>query len=328
VNYTQLASYPVPTDPSWNVTDTSKLIRFSDECPRSFFYEYLLGWRSERPSIHTHFGEALHEALEFLLLNGYTVENTNKAHEIFLSKFREVFAPEADETFSPKNPARARDALVDYVGTYLDDLEHYEVLHTEIGGSVSISERFKVTFRMDAILRERANGLINVLDHKTGTMLNQHWIDKWQLSKQIGTYLHAAHGRWGKDNVRGMTINGLFFKKVKDDSKAEKHMFKRVDCTRTSDQMRVWLSTMNRICESLTHEFELLASESPANNVMRSFPLRDGACFNFNKKCPFHDFCTFWPNPLAHANEVPLGFKQEFWNPLAHVKLNVGMLGS
>lgn len=321
-------TYPIPTHQSWNVIDTSKLKRFWNECPRAFFFEYLLGWRLDRPSIHTHFGEALHEALEFLLLNGYTIETTEQAYKVFLAKFRTIVSEEEDALYSPKNPSRFLSAITDYVGLYRDDLENFKVLHTEVGGSVAISERFKITFRMDAILESLKTGQIIILDHKSGSLLNQSWCDKYILDEQIGTYLHAANCHFGQNKVREMIINGIFFRKVKDDSKAEKHEFKRVHCVKTSAQMRIWLSTMNRICEHLEHEFQVLSTETSSDPVMKSFPCKTGNCFSYNKKCAYHDLCSYYANPLTLANEaVPLGFKTEFWNPLENLKLKINVGG-
>jgi hypothetical protein len=122
-----------------------------------------------------------------------------------------------------------------------------------------------------------------------------------------------------------MIINGLFFHKVKDDTaSSEKHSFKRISCTRTKDQMRIWLATVNRICEQLEAEMFLLSSESESNPTMKSFPCNENACFSYGRKCAYHDFCCYWPNPLQQAdNGPPLGFKLEFWNPLAHIKKDI-----
>jgi hypothetical protein len=59
---------------------------------------------------------------------------------------------------------------------------------------------------------------------------------------------------------------------------------------------------------------------------MKSFPCNAEACFNWNRKCAYHQFCQFWPNPLTQAQEgVPLGFKAEFWNPLDRLKKEISL---
>ena len=87
---------PIPSSPTHRIVDGSKLKRFM-ECPRAFFYEYLLGWRSERPNNHLVFGTAFHEALEHILLNGYTRAIADDAFEKFLTSYRTVFEPHTDE---------------------------------------------------------------------------------------------------------------------------------------------------------------------------------------------------------------------------------------
>ena len=61
--------YPVPVSDCWSVLDPSKIKTFK-QCPRQFFYEHVLGWRSKEPNLHLVFGEAWHQALEHLFNNG------------------------------------------------------------------------------------------------------------------------------------------------------------------------------------------------------------------------------------------------------------------
>lgn len=317
--------FPIPTDPSWDIIDTSKIKKVM-ECPREFLFEYLFGWRPARPSVHIHFGLAWHDALEFLLLNGYSLECYDKAYKKFLIKYREVFDPAFDDINSPKNPYRAKETLLAYTGKYQDDLKTYKVLHTEVGGLVNISEKFKLAFRMDAVLESERG--ISIMDHKTASNINSLWIDQWLLSPQIGTYLHAGNSAFGRDKVRELIINGAAFRKVKDNSKAERFTFQRVSCARTAPQMRQWLSNMNRYMEWLDHNMELLSEAKADDVVLKAFPMNTEGCMNYNRKCSYFDFCVYFANPIKAFLErgIPEGFKQEFWNPFEReLKLKVGI---
>jgi CRISPR/Cas system-associated exonuclease Cas4 (RecB family) len=55
---------------TWQVLDATKLQTYM-RCPRKFFFNYVLGWKSEIPSNHLVFGSAWHMAMEVLLDKGY-----------------------------------------------------------------------------------------------------------------------------------------------------------------------------------------------------------------------------------------------------------------
>ena len=75
---------------SWNIIDSTKLNAFL-ECPRSYFYEYILGWRSEAPNLHLEFGKAWHLAMEHLILHGYDETSIKDAYLKFHEHYRSHF---------------------------------------------------------------------------------------------------------------------------------------------------------------------------------------------------------------------------------------------
>ena len=63
----------VPYHITHDVHDASKLQCFMD-CPRQYFYRYVLGWSRQGSNIHLIFGEGWHRAMETLLREGYDTE--------------------------------------------------------------------------------------------------------------------------------------------------------------------------------------------------------------------------------------------------------------
>ena len=64
--YQQLvACAPFNVCPTLQTVDSTKINTFLD-CPRQYFFTYVLGWRSDRPNNHLVFGQAWHEAMEHL----------------------------------------------------------------------------------------------------------------------------------------------------------------------------------------------------------------------------------------------------------------------
>ena len=83
--------------PTWDIMDSSKLICYK-ECPRKFFYQYILGWQNAYPNNHLVFGSAWHMAMEWLLNHPKDIAGAALA---FLEYYREHFPPNTDELFVP-----------------------------------------------------------------------------------------------------------------------------------------------------------------------------------------------------------------------------------
>jgi hypothetical protein len=291
--------------PSWNVLDASKTQRFM-ECPRAFFYEYILGWRPEMPSNHLVFGEAWHQALEFCYINGFDQDTIIEAFSIFLKEYRKTFSEDTDEIYSPKTPYNAAKALALYAQNYKND--NFDVLATEIGGRVSISDNFSLTFRMDGLCYDPGKNCKFVLEHKTTKSVARQWADQWSLSFQVGTYTHALHCMYPEDEVAGVIVNGTCFQKR--DIK-----FMRVPIYKTLNHMNAWLADALYWANSIKREFYELSDSRDSDSVLQAFPRNPVSCTKYFG-CPYHDFCCIWSNPLQRCDELPLGFMEDHWNPL------------
>jgi hypothetical protein len=300
--------YPIPTHPTWDVIDPSKLQCFLD-CERQYFYQYVLGWRQDRMDNHLHFGTSWHKAMEFLLRNGYDQNSIMGAYLAFEREYRKVFPKDTDYLMNQKTPANALMALVEYAAKYRADLTNYEVLYTEVGGTAPLYEDLVLHYRIDSILRERNTGLIISLEHKTASS-EYMWDLQWPLSIQVNTYTHALYCFFPPEQVKGVVINGAVFKKTK----APTFAFPRAPVYKRPEQLQGWLQHTQLRAKQLQTEFEILSGSSDSDPVLDAFPLRPVSCTKFFG-CPYHAFCVAWQNPLQHCESVPLGFVQEWWDP-------------
>jgi len=316
-----MSNYPIPTHPTWEIIDPSKMKNYI-ECPRSFFYRHILGWVGENPNNHLVFGQAWHIAMEHLLLNGYSPESVLIAGNKLEESYRREFSGESDDLYSPKTPFRAILALNEYGNKYKNDLDKYEVLYTETHGAVPVSEKFILFYRIDSILRDKEHGYIFSLEHKTGTTFSNKWAMQWPLSMQVGAYCHALYCLFPPGEVRGVKINGTFFKRTK----APLFEFERVPCWKGPNQMLIWFENVNTYIHDLDRDFATLEGAKDSDAVLKAFPMRPTSCDNYYG-CPYHDFCTTWSNPLQKADEPPIGFKCEFWDPRTEVKENEEVKG-
>ena len=298
-----------------NKLDNSKIKCFK-QCPRMFFYEHVLGWRSQMPNNHLIFGSAWHESMEHLLLNGYGEQSILDAFDKFLTYYRTYLGPETDNLFKGKTPDTAFRALAQYAGygPYKRDLEEFETLFTEIAGSVSIDEKRQLFFRMDSVLKNRKTGRIRSREHKTGGG-KYLWDEQWLLDGQVGTYSHVLNCLYPTEQIDGIEMNGVFFPNLKKKIPASEDILHRMLIKRNLGQMQQWLDNTSYYIWEIEREYELLAEAKENDEILKAFPLRDTSCLNYFRLCTYHDFCLAWPNPLQYAFEPPIGFKSEFWDP-------------
>lgn len=319
---------PIPSHPTWDILDSSKLKTFQD-CPRKYFYEYVLGWCQETGNIHLVFGEAVHRALEHIYSHGFTVEVVEQAFDLMESYYREEFPDEENDVLrAPKTPAFAKPLLIEYIRQY-QQRDTFKVLETEIAGSAPIHVSGKgqkvLHFRLDLLI-EKDDG-IWIMDHKTSSWMSQRWMDGWLLDFQISFYTHVAYCLFESDAVQGVVINGIETRMpTKKQEKAGQMYgctgetpFQRLPIKKTPDMMRAFLWDANHWYDWVKMEHDRFAEVTVEQPVMHAFPRNPGACTKYGK-CLFLDFCAAWSNPVRKAKKPPPGMEVQRWDPRDHEK--------
>lgn len=310
----------IPTVDQHTIQDSTKIVCFMN-CPRRYFYEYVLGWRPETPSNHLVFGSAWHKAMEVLAAEGYSSSSILKAHKEFLHEYRRTFPPETDELFHPKTPDNALIVLAEYAKHYAHVDKEIEVLHIEVGGKVYINPAQAIHFKMDTI----CNGKRGIFsrEHKTASSFYL-WDYQWPLSMQVGTYTYVLHCLYPNEKVTGVEMNGICFKKVKkawDDllngrvsKNAMPYDFYRFEAFRTQAQITTWLWTAQYYLDTIEANFKWLSDCTEDDAFLSAFQMNSTHCTAYNG-CPWIDFCNTWQNPLRRCESPPIGFKVEHWDP-------------
>jgi hypothetical protein len=281
------------------------------DCPRKFFYEYVLGWRPVDPNVHLVFGSAWHTAMEVLLLAGYDVDAMAMAYLAAEMKYREAFPnEESDPTRIPKTPGYIKLALPMYTKQYADADRDMKVEYTEIAGTVPIGKDKLLYFKTDSMLHSLDRGHWS-LEHKTGSQNSGPWRDGFSLKFQTFTYHHVLYCLY--QDVWGVEINGAVFTKGKI---AE---FPRMPVRKTLPMLAAWLHLAEHYYDSIMKDYDLLLKQDADDEAMKCFWQNTEACSSYSG-CVYKDFCVSWPNPLQRCHELPVGFKVEFWDPREMVK--------
>jgi hypothetical protein len=279
-----------------------------------FFYEYVLGWRSARPNNHLHFGKAVHLAMEHIILHGYRVQAVMEALEMFNEEYRGEFPESTDELYLPKTPPRFFDMLITYLKQYSEDAARYEVYKTEIGGTIALSDRHTMAFKMDTILFDKYTQKYCSLEHKTkgGNYIGDTYKYDFMLSTQVGTYTHVLRSLFPADQVSEVIINCLCFKKTKK----PEYILERFPIPLSDANMQVWLTNTLGWIDLIEQDYIKLSQAKDTDSVMNCFRLNGRSCTNWSRTCTYHDFCRAWPNPVEKEDCLPLDMKIEHWNPL------------
>lgn len=336
MKYNRSLNYPVPVQDTWDIQDSSKVMCMQ-ECPRKYFYNYVLGWQIAQPSIHLIFGSAWHEAMAHLLETDYSKENVHIAFEKLTTYYRQYISVDEEEMYLPKVPNRAFYALIGYVHQWDGDdrnvqvVEHNGTKMIEIGGLITLNLDHDLAFKMDSILKDHSG--IFSREHKTASS-SWNWADQWQLSTQVGTYHFVLENLYPPEEISGIQMNCTVFKKTKSDAKKDdvdpfRHFeYLRHKIYKDPDQMQNWYVNMIWWLDFIKQNFDHLGECTDRDNVLFAFPMNTKSCGNW-AGCEYRDFCVSWANPLRHIDRLPIGWERRFWNPLdsEEIKVKVDLKG-
>ena len=308
---------------TYNIVDSSKLSTYMS-CPRKFFFEYLQGYRGLYPNKHLVYGTALHEAIEHILLHDLPnldkkdreqvfVEAFNKALKIYRKDFPDG---EFDQDRKPKSPEYILPSLVGYYQEYKSEWSSEELVATELHGKVLVAPDREMTYRMDAVRRNKL-GQLYVLEHKTGGQAGPTWYDKWELAIQPFVYYHALRSLYPDDKFFGVVINGIIAARRKIVT-LDTIKYHRVNVRYNNQSMLDGLDTINYHYNQLELDMVKVQDLHPTDLGMNCFHKNPNACSDYNTTCKFHGLCTMYRNPLKaeQHNHAPEGMKIERWNPL------------
>lgn len=277
----------------------------------------MLGWETQGRNIHLVFGEAWHRALEVLMRRGYTGAAIKEGMEKFEEYYRRYYDEYEDENNRPKAPENALEGLIAYATHYAED--SFEVLHTEVHGTIPLDEKRMIVGRLDSICRDK-RGIFS-LEHKSGSRKDATWAEQWTLKTQIGTYNHALMCIYDPDEVYGVIVNGVFFYKTKTD-------FLRAPIRKLKSAMQIWLDTTLHYYKEIEFNTDfMLTEEKDDKESMISFPMNPESCTKWGRMCKYADFCNDWNNPLQRCSEMPLDFEEIWWNPAESEKKHTKMEG-
>ena len=157
-------------------------------CPHKWMRDYILHEKSFEDSIHMSFGTGIHEAIQLYLKTLYNVGEAEAEKIDVVSTFIEAFKREIAKKSLQHTQAEFDEFVEDGKGILAEfkepcnrvrffPKEKYELLGIEQELNEGVVNNVNLTAKLDMVLREKATGIIRIIDFKTAT-------NAWTASKK------------------------------------------------------------------------------------------------------------------------------------------------
>lgn len=179
--------------------DNSKIATFI-ECPRKYYFSWVLNIESSMGSIHLDFGSSLHKALEYFYK--HYKEDKAKAETGAIEIFRQTIIEKELEPNINKNLDNGFAALE----LYFAKKEHYE-----LGSIISVEEIISLDDyigKPDLITFDEKTNTYKIFDHKTSQRLDRNKFSQWRQNRGFQGYHFLIMNRYPGANIE--TIVNLF----------------------------------------------------------------------------------------------------------------------
>lgn len=301
-----------------DVLDRSEIAAYA-ECPRKFFYRYLLALRELEVSPALDYGVRLHIATS-------EIRRGASAEDAYTKAF--------DDFEEPEKPwGRTRVVAAELARQYHKwwTSSPYEVVilgdnpTDEIGFAVPYNDSVVVTGRIDCIIHDTQLDVYRVLDDKSSSRLSNSWWRTWEVDNQVSAYVLAAQHYIPQ--VKSMTIRALLVSDkvvgriVYKGQKREEYRQGEQAIFGNIYERNAWQLETHRIdfgvrAKEIREGCIKLHDEAP--DIAEAYWLRNTAacCNRYQKVCPYLDICA---NGLCES-PIEGGFKVEAWKPFEEVR--------
>lgn len=271
-------------------------------CPRKWSWNYIKGFKPKNTAGHFTFGSAIHEAQEVFYKNNFNYQMMLARAEEFLLEHDPLLIPKA---------LLALDVWYSKVGVH--DMSNVEVLAVEEECFLTLPNGFKMTCRLDRLLRYKDTGEVFIDDTKTtgwsleGTLRNYTYHDQPKL------YFLAARETFPElmKDCRGWKTDGIYIKEKV--SKGEKTGTYYTDAVR-SETVTFRESDLEDVKNSYASyvddmAFRLASVEEEKEPISVNFPKCGEHCLAYNKPCDYYSIC----HKVDSIDGVPANFKLDDW---------------
>jgi len=260
------------------------MLKLYQSCPRKWALKYLVGWReSEAGHVSMEIGSALHDGIEVYL-------NTRDVAKGQALMFKHVSA----ELYG-----RAGKVWDQWISQWPDIFDRYDLLAVEEQYNFILPNGFKLTLRVDRILRDRETKNIYIVDTKfTG----------WSLNGTEKTYMYSPQPllyhvipyflepKW-EPNFRGW-LTDIVYQRAGGAAKgliSSPVLYPKELVQKYLESLEVVTGDIAYSVEETMRDPSMIGTFFPA--------YKGGSCTSMNSICPYVEYCLDCP----HIGDAPRG---------------------
>lgn len=192
----------------------------TDECWRRRWLAYeapngtdtgVHGWQRRAHAIPLATGAWTHKGLQYLLEGATAYDAAIRASDEYrMIAYERGLDCAGDMSFVIEEQATLAAGLVYAWGIVRwPQVQHeWEVLHVEREGQAKLADDVTLQYRADWIGRRRSDGQVFVWNFKTLSLLDERWLNGWEIDSQVLTEAWAVEAELGMP-VAGVIIEGL-----------------------------------------------------------------------------------------------------------------------
>lgn len=275
------------------------------ECPRKYYYIYILGYRPKGESIHLDFGGHYAKGMERF----YKYRAAGATYDDALAETVRkalIDSKEMSDDFTKKTRETLVRSLVWYFDTYKeDDATTTKVVHLHDGSAaVELSFKLPTGFSLNGVELLYCGHLDRlvefnsdrfVMDQKTtGGALGTYYFAQFNPDNQMSGYSLASRVIFNTP-VKGVIIDAA-------QVLVGSTVFQRSITTRTEAQLDEWLD-----------DFQDWTTLALRYADRRHWPMNDKSCHKYGG-CPFREVCGH--DPRVRQSFLDTRFTIRQWNPL------------
>lgn len=265
-------------------------------CPRKFHYIFDYGFE-HKVSSAAHYGTMIHQALE----SWYSIPTRERNSTQLLKAWDAIYNI---SDYIPSDDKRTKDTgnkvLAEYARQYQDD--PWEIYvdktgpYTERQFELIIHDgpfmQIKLFGTIDMLVKNKNNGEIAVMDHKTTSSIGKDFCNRWEVNHQLTGYiLGAAQSMNLPWNIDKAIINGIQIAKTKQ-------QVIRIQTMRDKDDF-----------DDLKNVLMFACNQYITSKETGFFPMASGAVCSSFGGCQFLEVCSaknkFRPTILKSLKDKP-----------------------
>jgi hypothetical protein len=288
--------------------DSSMTVLYK-ECPRRFFYRYVLGRDVKDEPIYFRFGGAYHkfrEQFELILQeNGgqLTPEAATKAISVAVKQFLDGGGnPPIGSWYEYMTDARLQMSCIEAIKKIRNEriTRTFTVLSVEMPFSVQMPDGFYTAGRIDQVILHE--GEVGLRDFKTASRFGDSYERKLNPNDQFSRYMYALTLLRGtSEHIPDEPIRKLYVE-VMHNTKTVGPKLHTLLASRSNEQLSNWLKDATTWNHKIKKSFE-----------DDNWPMNEAQC----DRCPFHKVCSS-PTTRMQINRLENDYEIRVWNPLEH----------